>query len=571
MSTRRGFAALWAALLVSGLVLTAPVLGAPVRQGAVTIAELGEPLPSGESGLTITPDSFSFPSAVVGEEINDSITIENPGPEVTITDLAAGGTNAGDVTIGAETCTGAPLGTDDSCVIPFTYEALAAGSRSATIQFTVPTVSTEAVGISAEATYPDSDVVFYTERQAGPAYTWNGGGAFARTVQSGTQRLHLAYATDRIGGEWATNKGPKVGVYYIRSSTGTTLSWSTGFRLNPKDQHASTLGLAAAGSKVYAIWVSQTKWINYNPTAPRVLYVRVNRKHGVKTEWRASKALTSSTGRVDYPVIAAAGTDAHIAYTNGNSGNVYVASSRDQGVTWKKTNVGSTTIELSDGMSGFPAIAANGSTVAVCWLSDVFGTVDCRVSTDRGVTWGATTEVGSESTGYMSVAVRGTRVAVLWATPTDIVLAQRDAGTWSEPQVIPAADLTGATPEVLERYAPLVVLQDDDRIGIAWSSASEFSTDMYWAESADGGAIWHEAFWRGEHARNDWTSAVWVSANKRYLVWNSWSENSGDYELFLSQGDGTTSGGGTGIGVATAWVAGPAEVTIREPVSGRQP
>lgn len=565
MSGRRGVAALLAAVLMSVLTLTATVQGSPIRRSADGVDSYGvtpSAEPSGDPGLVVTPESFSFPDAIVDDAVGYAISVENPGAEVTITSILAGGTNAGDVTIESETCTAGPLSMDELCDIYIIYEALAGGSRSAEVRITVATIGTEIVPISADASYPDSQVSFPTERQAGPAYTWNGGNAFARTVQSGTQRLHLAYATDRIGGEWATNAGPKVGVYYIRSSTGTSASWSTGKRLNPKDQHAAVLGLAAAGSKVYAIWISQTKWINYNPDAARVLYVRVNKKHGVKDEWRSTKALTSSSGRVDYPVIAATGTDAHIAYTNGNSGNVYVASSRDTGVNWAKTNVGGTTIELSDGMSGFPAIAANGSNVTVCWLSDVFGTVKCRVSTDRGVTWGAATTVGSESTGYMSVAVRDTRVAVAWATPDAVVLAQRNSGTWAEPQVVPTDALGDIGQEVVDRYAPLVMLQEENRVALGWAAEITFSTVSWWAESSDGGMLWHEANLIAEHLRNDWQSAVWPSAGLRYVVWNAWNENSGEYDLYLSRGDGTTGGGGP-VAVATPWVAGDRAVTVQ--------
>ena len=72
------------------------------------------------------------------------------------------------------------------------------------------------------AVAPPSGVTWGSNNNAGPAYTWNGGGALARTVQSGTQRLHLAYATTVLG-VWADNNGPYVGVYYVRSSTGADL------------------------------------------------------------------------------------------------------------------------------------------------------------------------------------------------------------------------------------------------------------------------------------------------------------------------------------------------------------
>ena len=227
-------------------------------------------------------------------------------------------------------------------------------------------------------------------------------------------------------------------------------------------------------------------------------------------------------------------------------------------------------IELSDGMSGFPAIAANGSTVVACWLTDVSGLMKCRVSTDRGVSWGGLpTTVGGESTGYFTVAVRGTRIAVAWTTPDALVLRQRIDGTWGDVAVVPTDEIADTGQDVLDRYGPVVLLQDDDRVGVGWANEYEFSTNLFWAESADGGSLWHEASWLAELRRNDWPSAVWPSPGTRYLVWNAWDEVSGEYELYLSRGDGTTSTPATALGLARPWIAREREITVRDPgVSG---
>src|SRR5262249_41291841 len=153
---------------------------------------------------------------------------------------------------------------------------------------------------------------------AGPSYTWNEGAALGRTVVSGSQRLHAAYATDHIGSKWATDSGPYAGIYYVKSTTGAT--WTTPFRVNPSTQQSTELGLAAAGSRVYVTWVSQTKIVKFSPTAPRVLYVRVNTNHGAAANWRTTVRLSSTAGRVGVPTIAAAGTDVYVAWTSGNTG-----------------------------------------------------------------------------------------------------------------------------------------------------------------------------------------------------------------------------------------------------------
>ncbi|MFL5674929.1 MAG: choice-of-anchor D domain-containing protein [Chloroflexota bacterium] len=507
----------------------------PGLVGTRTILLVG----AGVDPIAVTPPSFTFPAVTVGDAgAPGTITVANSGgAAATISSITVTG-DAGDVAIGAQTCTAAPVAQDATCSVPFTWRPKASGNRAASIVVDGPApVGTRSVSISGAASPAASGVGWSTPRTAGPAHTWNGGGALARTVQSGTQRLHLEYSTDRVSGRWATDTGPKVGVYYTRSTSGTT--WSTPKRLNPTTEHATVSGLAASGAKVYAMWVSQTKYVHYSPTAKRILYVRVNTNHGSSTSWRSRVRLSSTTGRVDYPSIAAAGTkDAHIAYTNGNTGTVFVRSSRDGGLTWSNKSMGSTSIALSDGRTGFPTIAAAGSTVAVCWLSDTFGTVRCRVSTNRGVSWGSATTVGSGATGYFSVAVRGTRIAVAWPTETAVVIRQLRGGTWQSPRAIENG--AGAAPSGVN-----VLLQDPNRIRVSYvegESGGDF-TSVRAVESADGGATYfaaETASTAGDaHWRNDWPSVIWPTASTRYVVWNGWTPNTNNYRLYFTRGSGT--------------------------------
>ena len=243
-----------------------------------------------------------------------------------------------------------------SCAISVVFKPSATGVRRATLRVTGPSpVETQEVSLTGIGVRQPSGVGWGSTYKAGPAYTWNSGGALARTVQSGTQRLHLAYATDRIGSKWARDAGPYAGVYYTRSTSGST--WSTPKRLNSTSQHATIAALAASGSRVYAAWVTQTRIYRYSPTAPRVLYLRVNTNHGASASWKTAIRLTSKTGRVDVPTIAASGNDVHVAWTDSVSGAIKVASSRDRGASWKTTSIGSTTESTKSGRWGEPAVA----------------------------------------------------------------------------------------------------------------------------------------------------------------------------------------------------------------------
>jgi len=417
-------------------------------------------------------------------------------------------------------------------------------------------VNTHAIALSGTGYLPPSGVTWGSVEKAGSAYTWNSGAALGRTVDAGTQRLHLAYATDRVGGKWATNSGPHEGIYYVRSTSGST--WSTPKRLNPSSQHAGRVALAAAGSRVYVAWVSQTRITNYSPTAPRVLYVRVNVDHGSSTAWKGTIRLTSTSGRVDYPTAAATGNDVYVTWTDSNTGNVRVARSHDRGATWHQATIGTTTSSTSSGKEGDPSVAANGSSVAVTWVADDSGAVQLRLSTDRANTWGSISAVGGAAIGTATTAVAGTRVAVAWTTADDVVVRQQAAGIWGLPYVV--SSLAPGTPPV--PYSPTVSLLGADRIGVAWAAERNNTgtwSDLRWAESADAGGHWFaeqtvaSAASTSARRLNDWPSVVWASAGTRYIAWNGWTSGSSNYRLYLRRGSGTPVGPAA---AATVWMPG---------------
>ena len=344
------------------------------------------------------------------------------------------------------------------------------------------------------------------------------GNALARTVVSGSQRLHVAYATDRIGSKWAANSGPYMGIYYTKSTTGST--WTTPLRLNPSNQHAGRLGMAATGARLYVAWVSQTRITSFLPTAPRILYVRVNTNHGATTSWRSTIRLTSTTGRVDFPTIAASGNDAYIAYTDSVTGAVRVISSHDGGLHWSNKQVGTSTASDSQGKYGEPSIAASGTTVVVGFRATA--PARCRsaartIAAPRGPRRSRTTQ----GFGTLSVAARGTRVAAAWSTGDQVHSRVNDAGTWKPERLVSISQ-----GDSLQAYSPTVVLQGTSRIAVSWAENLASHTDwsqLRWAESKDDGAHWYAIQTIATtssytHRDNDWPSVVWPTESTRQVL-----------------------------------------------------
>lgn len=497
--------------------------------------------------LAASPSTADFGAVTVGDAPAQAIvSITNTGSVPLELDLVETTGTADGMSVSSETCTGAPLLARASCSVELAWAPQAAGTLSAELHVNSDAdVTPLIVPLQGHAVLPPSGIGWGTTSNAGPAHTWNSSGALGRTVQSGTQRLHLAYATNRINGKWAKDSGPHAGIYYVRGSSGS--SWSTPKRLNPSSQHAVRLGLAAAGSRVYVTWASQTKISKYVPRAPRVLYVRVNTNHGASTAWKRTVRLTSMHGRVDFPTVAAAGDDVYVAWTNAKTGDVRVAASHDRGKTWHTATVGTTVASSSSGKEGFPSIAASGATVVVSWLADNHGAVKARLSTDRAGVWGTTTAVGGASNGSVTTAASGSRVAVAWTTADDVVVRQANGGSWQDAQVI--SSLQPATSPA--PYSAQVVLQGTTRIGVAWAAQTNDSgsrSDLRWMESVDDGSHWYAEETVGSGASsssrrlNDWPSVVWPEAGTRYVAWNGWTAGTSSYRQYLRRGSGAPIG-----------------------------
>lgn len=397
---------------------------------------------------------------------------------------------------------------------------------------------------------PGESVVQWSEwRNVGANYTWSYGSHLTTTSSATKTYLHDVASTDRVNGKWADNNGPYVGVNYVRGNA-IGSSWGTPFRLNSKEQHGDGGAVAASGKFVYTTWYRITKWINYNPDAPRTLYFRRNTSHGAADSWKARLALTSTSGRVGSPSVAAAGTYVYVAYTDANTGSIRVARSSDRGVTWTKSTIGSTTFETFQGFEGEPSISAVGSNVVVSWIGDASFAVVARVSTNNGADWDTETVLAESSNGSNATAARDDRLGVAWTTDSGASVSLWATGTWG------AATTAGPPAGNGRTYSrdrqPALAFGEADLVGVAWTACwatcdgfeSSTRDDLVWAESNDDGATWFAAQVVADGSEstyriNDAPSIVWRTADQRLVAWNGWHPTDGYYRMFLRAGVGT--------------------------------
>jgi hypothetical protein len=344
-----------------------------------------------------------------------------------------------------------------------------------------------------------------------PHNAWTTGDGLARS----STHLQTAWTSDcpPPKGRCATNNGPYMGVFWQRSrSTG----WSSPERVSPKHVQAGRTGIAAAGSDVYVAWVSQTRYIDYKPSAARALSIRVSTDEG--HSWGQSVQLSPGGGRVDYPVVAASGSDAWVVWTNADSGDIRMASSANHGGTWATKTIGSTTSGQGDaeGFHGYPAIGASGSNVAVAWIADGGGRQVALTSSTGGGEWSGssvptvlTANSPADLTHYPGAHgaddSQSSRVALAYTTDQGVVTRVFDGSSLGPERTVagPWPDSTAG-----HRYAgafgPAVIPSGTSTLAVAWAACQDRSSlndacntsnsqarvDILERESADNGATW---------------------------------------------------------------------------------
>jgi hypothetical protein len=545
----------WRGAAISlALALILPASAVPAFAGGRATTEapparLADTIPA----LLPSPGEVRFDGHVVGQTgPSRAVTFLNttPGP-LTVATVALIDEDSGtslDFAVADETCTAGPIAPDTTCTVRTTFTPTATGTRTTALILSDASPAELGRANLWGTGQVVSKVDWGTRYPAGTTRTWSYGSELARTTTSTAAYLHAVYTTDRVGGRNVTDHGPHLGVYYIRSASATGATWSSRVRLNPSTQHGDQAVVSASGASVYAAWVSQTRYLHYDPAAPRALYVRVNGNNGTGS-WRAVKRLTSASGRVSSVDIASAGAHVYIAYTNANNGKVRVLISDDRGRTWRGVTLGTTTQGTANGKTATPSIAASGSTVVVAWAANAGKDIKARTSTSSGASWGSTVSIASGAKGAPSTAAALGRLSVAWPSGDGARVRIRSGGTWQPAVTVHPPD-NGRAYEL--PYAVAVALNGSAGVGLAWNACwrgcdvgdATYSTDLVWTESTTNGESWFGTqLVAGASSNltsriNDAPAIVWPGGGRRTVVWNGWTAATANTRLYVRTAGG---------------------------------
>lgn len=496
--------------------------------------------------------SLAFPTTAIGAISAEKTVTLTAGATLraVITSASLAGASPAEFKITANTCTGALLPSGTSCTVKLRFAPTITGRLSATLLIDDDTYrGSRYVILTGTATTTASPVAWGAAAYVGPAYTWSTGSGLALTASGSTTFMHTTFATDRIGSTWAGRTGPYTGVMYVRGTS--TTSWSPPLRLNSTSQHGDRATVASSGSGVYVAWVREASIYAASPTAARSVYLRRNTSHGASTAWKPAIALTSTSGRVDYPVVAAADPNVYVVWTNSDTGAVRLATSHDRGATWAQTTVGTTTHKSTEGFTGVPSVAAAGSTVVVAWVSANGLVVKSRVSANAGATWSTAITLAYNARSNPAVAARGNRVAVAWTADDGVRVRTMTGGVWGALRKIG----TPTSRAYQWSAQPAVAFGGTGQVGVAWTACwagceatnvGARRTDALWAESKDAGVSWRTPQVVGDAASssarriNDAVSIAWPIATRRIVLYNAWTPGTAYYRMMLRIGSGAS-------------------------------
>lgn len=371
-------------------------------------------------------------------------------------------------------------------------------------------------------------------------YSWNYGSSFSKLSNG---KVALSFTSDAT-----SPQGTYVRVGTVDPAT-KVVTWGKAKRSSQATPFADRTSLAAGGNTVHASWITQHRATINDITKPRVAYVRTL----VGSTLGSPIRLSSATGRVDYPILAASGTNSYVTYTNADTGKVVVRRSTDSGASYKAAqNLGTTTRNDGEGLAAWPINCASGSNVGVVWLPGD-GTIKLSVSEDNGATFAtksiSAVNAGDDDEGWASCDATGDRIGITWNETGGVYYSEynttSNAFDTARKNIFP---FSGSG--YLASYSGTVALNGTGTVGIAAPlcvqdgcnyESKTTRIDLKWLESANNGDTFAAAQSLSSStvagkALNDSPSAMFYDENTRFVLYNGWTANYTNYRLYLSTG-----------------------------------
>jgi WD40 repeat protein len=204
----------------------------------------------------------------------------------------------------------------------------------------------------------------YYIRSSNDGASWTAPIRLNPTTQQGSRAAIAAAGADIYAvwvstTKWIAYSGTAPRILYVRRNTnhGSTSAWGTTIRLTSTTGRVDYPSISAIGAYVY---------VAYTDSSMGSVKVAISADHGVhwKTVTVGSTSWTSSSGRGGFPAIASSGSNVGIAWISDQAGTVTARISTTNGSTWG----GAMPLGTS---TSTPSAAAAGSRVGFAWIQHV--------------------------------------------------------------------------------------------------------------------------------------------------------------------------------------------------------
>jgi len=350
--------------------------------------------------------------------------------------------------------------------------------------------------------------------------TWASGNSFNPDIAvDPSGNIHVVWYGETQG---------QYAVYYKKSSDGGT-SWTSAKKLTPTSGFCPAIAIDPSGN-LHVVWQGGTI-VNYE------IYYGKSTDGGAT--WTSGKRLTWNSGWSQEPVIAADSSGhLHVVWRDETPGNseIYYKKSTDGGATW----MSSQRLTSTPGYSEYADIAVDASgNPHVVWDDDTPGNTEIyyKKSKDGGGTWTSIKRLTSTS-GWPGdpeiVADSFGRLYVVFhydKPGNDEIYYKKSAdggGTWS-----PNLRLTWNSGT---SWAPAMAIDPSDFLHIVWYDDTPGNDEVYYLNSADGGATWSSSqrlTWNSGWSRQPAIAAS--SYSDLHVVW--YDKTTGNCEIFYKKRD----------------------------------
>ncbi|MEM9860338.1 MAG: MopE-related protein [Myxococcota bacterium] len=351
----------------------------------------------------------------------------------------------------------------------------------------------------------------------------NGGPAFGPRV--------IFSAPDVVNTFWADFRGgTNFREIMNRRSTNEGLTFGSVRRINPgMDDDSFNLRIASSGDRVYAVYEAFTSARNRHIFLLYSSDAGANWTGPVQVD-NGDEAITPNFVAAS-PEVAASGTDVHIVWRDNRLGalDVYYARSTNGGVTLPSSD---RRLDVGNGASFSPVVAAEGSNVYVAWVDDRSGTafdINFARSDSRGASFSTAVNIDDDPLPHDSiepviVAPTAGVVALAWVDFrsgfSDVIVRRSETAGASFDDAVRVD--TGTAPGTSGSF-DVALAADGDTIGVAWADDRAGALDIYANFSLDGGATFQPDDYRldstAEGAFDSSTPSIAVSGTSLHVVW----------------------------------------------------